>query len=68
MNLASSQRISHSSVNLADTIPICNDNENFSDSAIATAYKIAEIKGLPPAEVLRATYNNTRRVYQLPLF
>ncbi|CAI2351714.1 unnamed protein product [Caenorhabditis sp. 36 PRJEB53466] len=33
--------------------------------AIAAAYKIAELKGLSPEEVLRATYNNTRRMYRL---
>lgn len=36
--------------------------------AIATASKIAEIKNLPIEEVLRATFNNTRRVYQLPVY
>uniref|UniRef100_A0A8R1HIV9 Uncharacterized protein n=1 Tax=Caenorhabditis japonica TaxID=281687 RepID=A0A8R1HIV9_CAEJA len=36
--------------------------------AIATAFRIAEIKGLSPEEVLRATYNNTRRVYQIPVY
>uniref|UniRef100_A0A1I7TZB2 Deoxyribonuclease TATDN2 n=2 Tax=Caenorhabditis tropicalis TaxID=1561998 RepID=A0A1I7TZB2_9PELO len=35
--------------------------------AIATAAKLAEIKQVPMEEVLRATYNNTRRVYQIAL-
>ncbi|EFO93739.1 hypothetical protein CRE_12803 [Caenorhabditis remanei] len=36
--------------------------------AIATAERLAEIKNVPLEEILRATYNNARRVYQVPVF
>ncbi|EGT37646.1 hypothetical protein CAEBREN_03144 [Caenorhabditis brenneri] len=36
--------------------------------AIATAQRIADIKHLNLEEVLRATYNNTKRVYQIPVY
>ncbi|PIC34368.1 hypothetical protein B9Z55_014042 [Caenorhabditis nigoni] len=36
--------------------------------AIATALRIAEIKNCTLEEVLRATYDNTRRCYQIPVY
>ena len=36
--------------------------------SIATAERLAEIKNVPLEEMLGATYNNAKRVYQVPVF